>query len=606
MNYSWYALWVCVALFFMASFVYYPKYKQPHTEATLSWDACGYYYYLPAIFIYKDLKNIAFKDDIEAKYHTTDGFGQAFQLPNGGNWVMKYPIGQALVMSVPFFVAHAYCSVTQHYPADGFSLPYQFIQQVWAFLIVLLGLFGFRKLLLNYFNDKITALTLISICFATNYLEYGAIQNSMTHNALFTAYTTLILLTIQWYKTPKWYLMALIGGLIGWMTIIRPTEIIAVIFPALWGIQKFSDIKGRLFFFKKYGFQLVLAAAFAAFFVSIQLVYWKYVSGNWIVYSYENQGFSWKHPHIIDCLFDVKAGWLTYTPIMLLAIAGGAMLLFKTIRKQQSTISWFWAATIFTLLFSYICFAWDIWNYGGGVSLRPMVQAYPVIGLFLAWFYKSFWKKTKVQFWIIVFGSFCIVYNLWLHHQCHRGGLMYAGNMTKEYFWRILLRNKEMVPESSVKLLDSKYDFIGQPKDEKEIYSNAFEQDTVACPTILNGQKSDCMEGTMQYSRVIQLKKEQIPHQWLRLKATVMTPEKEWNMWQMFLMVGVVMDGDKVVKYFSIRPERLLDSGVAKEIYLDIKLPKNGNYTHIDWYFLNNKHPKTIVFDDLKAVSFRE
>ncbi len=606
MRFSLYALWLCIALFFVAGFIYYPKYNKPQTEATLSWDVCGYYYYLPAAFIYKDLKHIGFKDSIEAKYHTTGAFGQAFQLPNGGNWVMKYPVGQAIVMSVPFFLAHGYCLLTHQYPADGFSLPYQFAQQVWAFLIALLGLILLRKLLLKYFDDKTTALTLISICFATNYLEYGAIQNSMTHNPLFTAYTLLLLLTIKWYEAPKWRYSLLIGVIIGWMTICRPTEIIAVLIPLLWGIKDLEDIKNRIQFLLQKVSQLLLAAVAGGLVISIQLFYWKYVSGNWIVYSYENQGFSWLHPHIMDCLFDFKSGWLAYTPIMYLAIIGGVWLLVRSIKSRRMENSWLLAAGIFTLLFSYICFAWDIWSYGGSVSLRPMVQAYPVISFFLAFFYERLWDIGKIRFWLIVFGSFCIYYNVWLHHQCHRGGLMYAGNMTKKYFWRIFLKSKEMIPESSVKLLDTRYDFIGQMKDEKTVYINDFEQDTINCPLALNGIKSDCMTGEQQYSRVVKLQKNQLPNRWIRLYSTIQTPQKEWDIWQMFLMVGVVMDNDKVVRYYSLRPERFLENGVAKEIFMDIKLPEDGKFTHIDWYFLNNKHPKTIVFDDLKVVSFNE
>ena len=41
------------------SLTYYPRYKQGGGEATISWDVSGYYWYLPALFIYKDLKNLS-------------------------------------------------------------------------------------------------------------------------------------------------------------------------------------------------------------------------------------------------------------------------------------------------------------------------------------------------------------------------------------------------------------------------------------------------------------------------------------------------------------------------------------------------------------------
>ena len=66
MNYSpsRIAYWICAALIVATSFLYYPKWEQPDTEATLSWDVSGYYFYLPAIFIYQDLKQLSFKDQI--------------------------------------------------------------------------------------------------------------------------------------------------------------------------------------------------------------------------------------------------------------------------------------------------------------------------------------------------------------------------------------------------------------------------------------------------------------------------------------------------------------------------------------------------------------
>jgi len=83
------------------SLIYYPKYKAPQAEATLGWDVSGYYMYLPAAFIYQDLKKVEFRDEIMKAYEPTPDFQQAYPYKNG-NWVMKYSMGQA-VMYLPFF-----------------------------------------------------------------------------------------------------------------------------------------------------------------------------------------------------------------------------------------------------------------------------------------------------------------------------------------------------------------------------------------------------------------------------------------------------------------------------------------------------------------------
>ena len=71
--------WIVVSLFILLSaFFYYPKWKQPHTEATISWDVSGYYFYLPAIFIYKDVKQLAFADSLVQKYRFFSRNGASF------------------------------------------------------------------------------------------------------------------------------------------------------------------------------------------------------------------------------------------------------------------------------------------------------------------------------------------------------------------------------------------------------------------------------------------------------------------------------------------------------------------------------------------------
>ncbi len=91
-----------------AGVAYYPKWKQGGSEATLSWDVLGYYMYLPAVFIYGDIKKCGFKDSILAKYQPTPDFQQAFVHSNG-NYVMKYSSGQAVMMA-PFFFCRPSCS----------------------------------------------------------------------------------------------------------------------------------------------------------------------------------------------------------------------------------------------------------------------------------------------------------------------------------------------------------------------------------------------------------------------------------------------------------------------------------------------------------------
>jgi hypothetical protein len=216
-------------------------------EATISWDVSGYYFYLPALFIYKDLTKVEFRDSVVQKYQMSGGAYQAYD-HESGNRVMKYSAGMAL-QYLPFFaIAHSVATFSG-YPADGFSLPYQMAISFGSLLMAFLGLFYLRKSLLRYFSDTTTALTLVLIVAATNYLNYSAIDNAMTHNWLFTLYALLIWQSIRFYERPTSWRACCIGATVGLMALTRPTEIIAVLIPLLWGLEGSKPLPDRLQFF---------------------------------------------------------------------------------------------------------------------------------------------------------------------------------------------------------------------------------------------------------------------------------------------------------------------------------------------------------------------
>ena len=216
------------------SFFYYPKWKMGKTEATISWDVSGYYMYLPAIFIYQDIKELNFKDEVRNKYEFTPDFQQAYLHEKSGNYVMKYSAGQA-IQFLPFFAAGHASAKIFNYPTDGFSMPYQLAISIGALLICFIGVFYLRKILLHYFSDSVTAIVLAVLVFATNYLNYAAIDGAMTHNFLFTLYAVLLYVSNSFYKNPTTLKAALIGIICGWATLTRPTEFIAVLIPIFWG-----------------------------------------------------------------------------------------------------------------------------------------------------------------------------------------------------------------------------------------------------------------------------------------------------------------------------------------------------------------------------------
>lgn len=110
----------------------------------LKWDASGYYLYLPATIIYKDLATLSFYDKIDQQYALASGMKSYGLYPQKETHKMlnKYAIGTALGELPLFLLAHAYCLyINSSYALDGYSMPYQFSVAMSTVLWTILGMF---------------------------------------------------------------------------------------------------------------------------------------------------------------------------------------------------------------------------------------------------------------------------------------------------------------------------------------------------------------------------------------------------------------------------------------------------------------------------------
>jgi hypothetical protein len=592
---SLYAFLVCVAFLLAVGTIYYPKWNKGQTEATISWDVSGYYFYLPAVFIYKDIHQVAFRDSIHQKYRPADAPYQAFQHPSG-NYVMKYSSGLA-VQYLPFFLTAHVLAPALGYPADGFSLPYQAAISWGSLLVAFLGLWLLRRNLLRHFSDAATAITLLLIVFGTNYLDYAAINGAMTHNYLFTLYAALVAVTVSWYDRPTLLKAIGIGFLVGLAALTRPTEILTALIPLLWGVANGADFQQRLGLWKKHWLQMAAAVVICGLMGSIQLLYWKVSSGDWIVYSYEDQGFSWLKPHIDRGVFSFRAGWLVYTPVMAFAVLG-----FLWLYKKHASL--FPAILVFFLLFLYVTFAWDIWWYGGSLGQRAMVQSYAILAFPLAAFVE--WLKDRKSLRYFVFAIFILFsyYNLWLTHQAHKGGMLEPGFMTKAYWKRIVLRYD--LPVETRKLLDTDRDFGNRRRNVQVVYENNCENAEVwaDCPIPpIEGSRSACIGAGRQFSEPFGFELPANGSRKLRATVTVRSQNKEWDTWKMAQLIVRIKNNDEAVHERAIRVFRLLNDNDTKEIYLDVLLPDRP-FNRAEVFFWNADSDKPLAIDQLRVERF--
>lgn len=585
-----FSLLICYVLIGLTHFFYYPKWDQAFTEATISYDVSGYYLYLPAIFIHQDLKEIKFLDEVMETYQPS---GHAYQVfsHESGNKVMKYSAGQAVVYLPAFAAGHLWASCDEAYPADGFSRPYQFAVSMQSLLISFLGLYWLLLVLRSYFREKVVALTLFLIAVGTNYFNYAAIDGAMTHNTVFTLYALLLLATDRFYRRPSYLWAFVIGTCVGLAALTRPTEIIAVLIPLLWNVV--PDEAGRggnILALARDWLKVVVAVVLTGSIGFIQLIYWKYVSGSWLVYSYQDQNFDWFTPHLDEGFFSYKAGWLVYTPLMGFALLG-LPLLYRYCRRLMPAI------TVHSLVFIYVTFSWSVWWYGGSLGQRAMVQAYPVLAFalaaFLSWVFVRKRKKVTTMSFILVVGQLLVLsiwHNLWFTHQAHRGGLFYAEQMTEAYFWRVLYAF-EPEPEDYLRL-DTPEFFPLLPSSRIPLLLEDFTgRKNGACP---EKEGVLCLKGEAQISQYFEVAIDLSPGTWVRAAADARIAQKRGNKDNYSQMLIIFRREGEEVKRRLIRMHRALNFNFQQRIRIDSKVPEGGA-DQVDVVFWNGGNTQPLL-----------
>lgn len=388
------------------------------------WDAFGYYLYLPATLLYHDYKKLDWASAIDRQYNVTGGDGMPVQNLENGNKVTKY-LGGVAILQAPFFgIGHLIAKATNK-PTDGFSPPYQYALSFGVILYCVLALFLLRAILLRYVNDAMVALTLVLLCLATNFIQYTAIDNGLSHGWIFPLYVLLIYATIRWHHTPKASWALLIGCIVGLATICRPTEAIALFIPLFWNLHSKEASREKWSAVKTHRLQVLYAILGGILGILPQLLYWKSATGSFVY----DVGSKWVFLNPWwRVLVGWEKGWFIYTPVTLLFVAG---LFF--IRK----FPFHKAALVFCLLNIWIIISWDEWQYGASYSTRALVQSYPVFALPLAAIIERIQAhKWRPIFWAIF--AYLIAVNLFQTVQ-YNSGILHYDDMNRHYYSRIYL-----------------------------------------------------------------------------------------------------------------------------------------------------------------------
>jgi len=394
-------------------------------DRVINSDGKGYYAYLPAIFIYKDLQ-FGFVEGYEYQYYPgNQSVFKEFRMPAGDHVVNKYFPGMAILW-LPFFLLGHLLAWLEVFPRDGYALPYQYAIAFSAIFFLWLGA-KWLKNLLKKFNacDAAASLITLVIALGTNLLFFTLIEGSMTHVysfALITGFMVSAHNLLHRYK-PKWFVLTLF--LFTLIVLIRPVNgLVILLIPFLAG--SFAVLGELIRNLLRHPASLITGVVISLILISIPLFLWKIQTGNWIVYTYGEEKLNLLQPDMLNILFSYNRGWFVYTPLAFVSMFG----LIGIFRENRFRFAWM---TLFLLAFIYVVSCWWVWYYASKCGQRVFIDLYAAVGLLLLYLFRSAGRGIG-KYLLYTFTGILVILNGLQFYQ-HAKWIFPPSTITGPLFW---------------------------------------------------------------------------------------------------------------------------------------------------------------------------
>ena len=258
-------------------------------------DAMGYYLYLPAVVLDRD---ITMERTAERSFAGRTGEMQGVRrVPPKDRYLDKYPLGEAIMLA-PFFVLGDAAARVLGARTDGFSTPYQWAAAAAGLVYALLGLAVLGGLLRRWFSGATVVLTLLAITFGTSLFHYATYDAVFSHAFSFFLVAVIFWLALSVYEKPRLRNAAALGVASGLLVAVRPTNVAILVFVSLLGVKSVHGVKQRVVALRRHARLLGLGTA--AFVVPLlpQVAYWHVITGKFFVYAYGDEHLDVLHTRI--------------------------------------------------------------------------------------------------------------------------------------------------------------------------------------------------------------------------------------------------------------------------------------------------------------------
>ena len=413
----------------MLLFIVVQLWQGSNARHTIDGDGSGYYSYLTTVFRYKttDFKSVF---EYEKTRRGLDYMGHYFHEYNG-KVVNKYYAGTAVLM-MPFYGMASLLSKLANMPIDGYNILFQYAVAFAAAFYLAVGLLLVNALLKTFaINKPIRVLTLLSLLLGTNLFYYAFMHPAHSHVYSFAAiagFAYFARLFMLHGNTKALYSMSLMLGIVA---LIRPTNLMIVLLIPFFAAD-FQTVKQRFISFFKKPLVTFWALFFFLMFFSIQIIFNYLQTGEFILYTYKNEGFHFLQPATWSFLFSYRKGFFVYTPLMLLLFSGVIVLY----RHSKFQTYWFLG---FLVVLVYILSSWWNWFFGDSFGMRAMIDYYPIFAILLALGYSALLKIRAGKIFLSVFLLLVVPLNLVQAYQ-YEVGILHPDSMTKEKYWHVFFK----------------------------------------------------------------------------------------------------------------------------------------------------------------------
>jgi len=579
--------WLSVFVFFVMVVSSLSYYLSQQVLSVITWDVYGYYLYLPAIFKYQDISQFAFTLDHLASYKMSADIYQVYHLDEARSAPL-YTIGMAIIYMPFYFVADIIAKLSS-YTADGMSLPYQWAIILCCWTWVAMGLYFVRKTLQRLkFGEGIISLAILGIYLGTNLFHYAAFEVGMPHVYLFTLYIALINYTIKWHDQPNAKDTVIIGLIIALLCLCRPSEVISILIPLLYGIKSLKEIPIKIKMLFANGQYVMLLAGVGLLVVSIQLVFWKLGHGSFFFNGYRDHSFDFKSPHIIDGLFSFRKGWLIYSPLIGFGLLG---LFFARKNIEELSNSFL----VFMLLNIYIIFSWPIWWYASSFGARAVIQSYPILLICFASLCVYLTAKKYYRYFLYATMILFICLNQFQDWQ-YRRGIVLGDGTTSTYYKATFFETKR--DKMMRKYVDSNERIPQSLRSKKGEVLNS--KIIVGDEQTVNSKK---YSPKLEYG-VTRENVESLKDRWIEVESELGYTGDRFDQFSGAKLVMAVRRNDKSIKWVGVRVQRMIEEDIMAKVTFDYQIPSELKAGDVLETYLWNNGPDVLQVKSLKFTLY--